>query len=212
MKVIKRILLGAINDNVFKRIGWLYISFFLIFYIFMLSSFFLLPEGILKGKHPLINLLDTPHNLWASTIQMFTYNLIPTFLLMASSLIAQQSKLINGKFIPISYYAFWALILNFGVILGTWSFYSNKPAETLFQRIFHTFDIYHNSGLIEITAYILVVAVSYRFTLWYSDGKNIVSSRKIKEINLKKEEKVILLLAFLLLFIGALIESYWLVK
>lgn len=212
MKVIKRILLGTINDNVFKRIGWLYISFFLIFNIFMLASYFLLPEGILKGKHPLINLLDTPPNLWASTIQMFTYNLIPAFLLMASSLIAQQSKLINGKYIPISYYAFWALILNFGVILGTWSFYSNKPAETLFQRIFHTFDIYHNSGLIEISAYILVVAVSYRFTLWYSDGKNIVSSRKIKEINLEKEEKVILFLAFLLLFTGALIESYWLLK
>jgi hypothetical protein len=178
----------------------------------MISSYIILPEGILRGKHPIVNLLEFSSNIWISTLRIFSYNLIFTALTIASSLIAQKSKIVSNKYIPISYLAFWGLMLNFGIIIGTWSFELNRPTETFTKRLIHTFDIYHNSGLLEILAYLLVAAVSYKFTLWYSDGKKIVLSKKLKDIKLYKAEKIILIIAFILLFLGALLESYWIVN
>lgn len=78
MRLIKKVLIGTLDDNVFKRISFLFISFLIIFYVSMISSYIILPEGILRGKHPIVNLLEFSPNIWISTLRIFSYNLIFT--------------------------------------------------------------------------------------------------------------------------------------
>jgi len=209
MRIIKKILKGTLDGNVFKRILFLFISFLAIFYITLIISYLLLPEGFLRGKHPVVNMLELSPNVWISTLQIILYNLVFIVILILSSLIAEKSKILSNKYVPVSYITFWGLMLLLGIIMGTWSFELSRPPETFIQRLLCTFDIYHHSGLLEILAYLFITSVSYKFTLWYSDGKKILSSRKLWEIQLSKNEKIILACAFFLLFLSAFIESYW---
>ena len=211
MRVIKKILKGTLDDNVFKRIIFLFGSFLAIFYISLIISYFLLPEGFLRGKHPIVNMVNLSPDIWISMLQIILYNLVFIVILILSSFIAEKSKILSSRYVPISYIAFWGLMLFFGIIMGTWSFELSSPPETFTQRLICTFDIYHNSGLLEILAYLFITSVSYKFTLWYSDGKKILSSRKLRDIQLNKNEKIILVCAFLLLVLSAFIESYWIV-
>jgi len=65
---------------------------------------------------------------------------------------------------------------------------------------------------LELSAYLLAVAVSYKFTLWYSDGKKIIKIKKWKDIKLATSEKIIFILVFVLLFCSAFIESYRIIQ
>jgi len=65
---------------------------------------------------------------------------------------------------------------------------------------------------LELTAYLLVAVASFKFTLWYSDGKKIIKSKKWKDIKLSTSEEIIFILVFILLFCSALIESYRIIQ
>lgn len=207
MSPLRAIINGITDENVYKRIGWLYASFFGIFFSAAIASYVLLPEGILRGKHPAVQ-FQLSADLLTSTLQIFGYNLIPIGLIIAASLIAQQSKIAREKFVPLGYTAFWVITLLFALYTGTWSFEVATAAPPLLDRLLRVFDILHRSGLLECSAYILVAATSYKLTLWYSDGKKIIRSRRPREIELGRAERVLFALAFGLLIGAALIESY----
>jgi hypothetical protein len=103
---------------------------------------------------------------------------------------------------PWDIYCFWALTILFGLIEGTNSF------EYLYPDIISQIRGFLSTGFWELTAYLLVAAVAYRLTLWYSDGKKIIASRKFKEIKLAKAEKVIFVLGLVVLIGAAFTESY----
>jgi len=208
MNPLRRITNGVTDDNVCKRIGWMYVSFFALFVPVTMLSFYLLPQGILTGKHPIISRLQFSSNLWVSTLQIFGYNLIPTFLIIGANLLAQQSRVSEEKFVPVGYTAFWGLTVLFAVLVGTWSFEMVPAAPPLHQRLVRILDVFRHSGLLEFSAYLLAAVTSFKFTLWYSDRKKIVASRTWKDINLTRAEKVFLTLAFVLLLCAAFIESY----
>ena len=208
-----RILTDGVTDgNVYKRIGWMYITFFGIFLPTVIASYYLLPEGILRGKHPIISQLEFSSDLLILTLQIFGYNLLLMILIIAANLIAQQSRIAREKFVPIGYTAFWVVTLLLAVYTGTWSFEVVTAAPPLQDRLVRVFDILHHSGLVEISAYILAAVTSYKFTLWYSDGRRVIRSRRREDIKLDRSEKVFLVLAFVLLFCGAIIESYGIVQ
>jgi hypothetical protein len=207
MDLFKRIINGATDDNIFRRIGWMYVSFFALFEPVTVLSFYLLPQGVLTGKHPIISQLRFSSNLWISTLQIFGYNLIPTFLIIGANLLAQQSRLSEDKYVPVGYTAFWGLTIFFAVIVGTWSFDVVSAAPPLYHRLVRILDIFHHSGLFEFSAYLLAAVTSFKFTLWYSDRKKIVASRTWKDVNLTKLEKMVLILAFVLLFCAAFVEA-----
>jgi len=150
--------------------------------------------------------------LWISTLQIFGYNLIPTSLIIGANLIAHKCKILNKKFIPIGYFAFLGLITIVALYLGTWSFEVVTVAPSLFFRLIGIFDIFHRAGFLELSAYILAAAVSFKLTLWYSDGKKIIKSKKLKDIKLTTSEKIIFILVFVLLFCSAFIESYRIIQ
>jgi hypothetical protein len=211
MNPLRKIIDGATDNDVYRRVGWMYVSFFILYVAATVISFCLLPEGFLRGKHPIIRRLEFSPDLWASALLIFGYNLVPTFLILGASLLAQQSRLSRERFVPIGYTAFWGLAVLFGVVVGTWSFELVTPAPPLFHRFVRLFDVLHHAGLLEFSAYLLVAAVSYKFTLWYSDGRKIVASRTWKDITLGRSEKVLFALAFALLLCAALVESYGIV-
>jgi len=93
MNPLKRMINGTVDDNIYKRIGWMYVSFLLIFISVTILSYLLLPDGILRGKHPVVSALELTPNLWVSTLQIFGHNLIPMSLIIGGNLIAQQSRM-----------------------------------------------------------------------------------------------------------------------
>ena len=208
MNTLKRIIDGTIDDNIYKRIGWMYVSFLLIYISVTILAYLLLPDGILRGKHPVVSALELSPNLWISTLQIFGYNLIPTSLIICSNLIAQQSIISKEKFVPIGYFGFWCIVILAGLYLGTWSFEVVTEAPPLYLRLIRGFDVFHHAGFYELSAYLLAAVTSFKFTLWYSDGKKIVTSRKWRDVRLNSSEKIIFVLVFVLLFCGSLIESY----
>ena len=207
MNLLDKITAGVTDDNVYKRIGWLVVSFFLLFVPGTALSFYLLPEGVLRGRHPIISALEFSSDLWTCTLQIFGYNLMPTFLIIGANLLAQQSRLSRTKYVPIGYTAFWGLTVLFAVVLGTWSFEVVTAAPPLFRRFVRFFDVFHHAGLLEFSAYLLAAATSFKFTLWYSNRKKIVASRAWRDTNLTGPERVFLMLAFVLLFCAAFVES-----
>ncbi len=208
MHLFRTLVNGVTDQKIGKRIFWLYVTFFGIFLFAIIIGYFILPEGFLRGKHPIVAHLDLSPDLLISMLQIFGYNVIPTVLIMASSLIAQQSRVNRDRFIPVGYWAFWGLVSLLGIYTGTWSFEVVTAAPPLGARLLQVFDIVHHSGLLEISAYLLAAAVSYRFTLWYSDRKKVVRSRKREEIKLAKSEWLCLVLVILLLICAAFIETY----
>jgi uncharacterized membrane protein SpoIIM required for sporulation len=208
MTLLRKIVDGVTDKDVYQRIVWLYVSFFALFVPVTILSFYLLPEGILRGKHPIISALEFSPNLWISTAQIFGYNLIPTFLIIGANLLAQQSRLSEEKYVPIGYTAFWGLTVLFAVVLGTWSFDVVTAAPPLLRRFVRLFDVFHHAGLFEFSTYLLAAAASFKLTLWYSNGKEIVASRSRRDIELTRPEKVFFILAFVLLLCAALVESY----
>jgi uncharacterized membrane protein SpoIIM required for sporulation len=208
MTLLSKIVEGVTDEDAYQRIGWLYVSFFALFVPVTVLSFYLLPEGVLRGKHPIISALEFSSNPWISTAQIFGYNLIPTFLIMGANLLAQQSRLSQRKYVPIGYTAFWGLTVLFAVFLGTWSFNVVTTAPPLLRRFVRLFDVFHHAGLLEFSAYLLAAAASFKFTFWYSNGKEVVASRARRDIELTRPEKVFFIMAFFLLLCAAFVESY----
>jgi len=207
VKLLNRIICGVTDGSIYRRIGWMAASFFLLFVSVVLLSYAVLPQGCLRGKHPIISQLRFSRTAWVSTLQIFGYNLIPTTLIILANLIAQQSRLVKERYVPVGYTAFWGLTILFAVITGSWSFDVATAAPPLLSRLTRLLDVVHHSGLVEFSAYLLAAVVSFRFTLWYSDGRRITASRDWHDIKLTGPEKAFLTLAFLLLLCAAYIES-----
>jgi hypothetical protein len=130
----KRIINGIVDNNIYKRIGWLYISFFIIFITIIILGYFLLPNAFFRDKHPIISRLEFSPFLWISTLQIFGYNLIPTSLIISANMISQECRILNRKFIPVGYFVFICLTIIAALYLGTWSFEVVTEAPYLFLR------------------------------------------------------------------------------
>jgi uncharacterized membrane protein SpoIIM required for sporulation len=199
---------GVTDESVWKRIAWLYASFFALLAPVAVVSYLLLPEGVLRGRHPIISALHLSPILWVCVLQITAYNLLFALLVVAANLIARQSRLSPRRFIPTGYLAFWGITVTAALYLGTWSQEVVTPAPPLHQRLLGLFDVLHHAGLIELSAYLLAAATSFKFTLVYTDGKKVVASRGWRHVELTPCERVLLLLAFLFIVSGAIVESY----
>lgn len=122
MKPLTTIIKCTVEENIYKRIAWMYMSYFITFVSVVISSYLLLPDGILISKHFPIGALELSSDLWASTFQIFGYNPLPMSLIIAASLIAQEFRMARGIFLSTGYTGCWTITFFCGVILGTWSF------------------------------------------------------------------------------------------
>jgi len=208
MSPLKAVVNGVTDEGVGTRIGWMALTFFAIYVPVTIVSFYLLPEGVLRGKHPIISRLHFSPTVWVCALQIFAYNLVPTGLIVTGNLLAQQSRLVKHRYVPIGYTAFWGLTALFAVITGSWSFDVVATAPPLLERFTRLLDISRRAGLLEFSAYLLAATASFGLTLWYSDGKTIVATRGWRDVSLTRTEAGLLMLALILLLCAACVESH----
>lgn len=200
-------MLNGITDyDVLKRIGSMYVIYFLLLYSVILLSYFILPDGMLKGMNPLVKALNLSPDLLTAAMQIFLYNMIFIIIILICGLLAEELPICRGSYLPLSYSVLLIQVIIYGIIIGTWSFEmvsGTKPG--LYGILTRPFT---GAGLLEFSAYILMACVSFSITKWFSNRKTIVKSRPWSKIRLNAVEWAIFALSFIILFLGALCEAY----
>ena len=197
------------SENIYIRIATTYILFMAVFFTITVVSYFLLPEGLLRGKHPAQN-WDTSNHLLLSTLQIFLFNQLSVVVILIGNIFSSR-KNPEQNFLPIGYLAFFAQISINAVTLGTWSFSVITEAVPLLDRIVRTFDIFHRAGLWEMSGQLLILCATAKISIIMTDG-NKTSVRSWKEVGLSKQEVFILLAGLIFMLTGAFIESFSIIK
>lgn len=193
------------SDSIASRITTTYMCFLIIFFTVTIVSYYLLPEGLLRGKHPLQN-WDTSPNLMVSTMQIFSYNLLSVVVIILANIFSTR-KTKADYFMPLGYLGFFAMITINAVVLGTWSFSVASDPVPLMARLIGTFDLLHRAGLWEISGQLFILCATAKISLIITEGKETIV-KSYKTIRLSKPEIIILCTGLLLMLSGALIESY----
>jgi hypothetical protein len=193
------------SENVYIRIAATYILFMAVFFTITVVSYFLLPEGLLRGKHPAQS-WDTSNHLLVSTLQIFLFNQLSVVMILIGNTFSSR-KNPEQNYLPIGYLAFFTQISINAVTLGTWSFSVITEAVPLLDRIVRTFDILHRAGLWEMSGQLLILCASAKISIIMTDG-NKTSVRSWKEVSLSKQEVFILFVGLIFMLTGAFIESF----
>ena len=113
---------------------------------------------------------------------------------------------------PTGYLAFWGVTVTAALYLGTWSQEVVTTAPPLLHRSIRFFGIVHRTGLWELSGYLLAATTSFKFTLFFIDGKKVIARRNWRDVILTTTEKILFALSFVLLLCGAFIESYGIIQ
>ncbi|NLW42544.1 MAG: hypothetical protein GXY89_05355 [Tissierellia bacterium] len=205
MKLVNRIKRNMTSDNVGVRIITTYICLLIIFISVTIVSYYLLPQSLLRNKHPLQN-WDTSPDLAISTIQILSYNLISVVVILFANLFSNRKNKTH-YFMPLGYTTFFVLILINAVTLGTWSFSFGTGGIPLADRIIRIFDIFHSAGLWEMSGQLFILCATAKISLVMIDGKETII-RNWKTIKLSKLEIIVFVMGLILMIIGAFVESY----
>ena len=194
------------SDRLGERIGSAVLLFWVLFFTMVILSYYILPEQLLKNKNPMQN-WEADGNSIILTLQIFFYNMLSVGVIVTGSLFGQKKES-NANYLSIGYLAFFVQICINGVVLGTWSFSMGDTASApaLISRILGTFDVVHRAGVWEMMGQMLITCALAQITIIRSNGKQ-TTTRKFKEIHLTRSEKLVLLLGFVMMLTGAIIES-----
>lgn len=192
------------SPSVKERLLWSGCLFFLLFFAVVVLSYYLLPQELLKNKHPLQN-WDTSQNIFICTMQIFGFNSISAIVMVIANLFSQK-KGHHKNYVAIGYIAFFALICFNAVVLGTWSFSVESTPVPLWRRILRTFDLAHRAGLWEMLGQLLIVSAAAPIGIVITNGKE-TTTRSIRSVNLSRAEWRVLIFGILLMLIGAVVES-----
>lgn len=192
------------SNNLKERICWAAILFFLLFFGVTVLSFFLLPEGLLKNKHPLQN-WENSDSTFILTLQIFFYNLMSVIIIVLASLLGTKKEK-DADYLSFGYLAFYSFICVNAIVLGTWSFSEAEEAANLLGRLLRIFDLAHRGGLWEMTGQLLIACSAAHITMVLTCGKNTVT-KKIRDIRISKPERIAFVIGISLMLIGAIVES-----
>ena len=193
------------SERISIRILWLTVAFVVIFYGVTILSYFLLPEGFLLRKNRVAD-FKTSENFLVCAVQIFSYNMLSIVVVILGSLFAHKKE---GEKCYQSYgcLGFFVFIILNAITLGTWSFTVNTNSVPLMERIIRTFDIIHNAGLLEMYGQLLITGAFATKYLVMTEGKD-TTTRKIRDLKMKRSEIITIIGGLLLMFAGALIESH----
>ncbi|QHQ61561.1 hypothetical protein Ana3638_12885 [Anaerocolumna sedimenticola] len=192
------------SDSVWERVIYAFLLFMILFFGVTILSYYFLPEGLLKNKNPLQQ-WETSVNTFILIFQIFFYNMISVLVIVFGSLFGQKKEL-DDNYLSIGYLGFFTMICINATVLGTWSFSVEREAVPLLGRIIRTFDLIHRAGLWEMTGQLFITCAIAHISTVLTSGKNTVT-RKIRDIQMTKEEKLVLIIGLLIMFIGAVIEG-----
>jgi hypothetical protein len=192
-----------LQENIVKRILWLYGLYTLLNMVSYLSGYYLLPEGFVRGS---------PYSAIGSFVASATsfwgeFGLTILFNLGTVLVVCMLTNLQQFKGIPIGYIVPVILGITSGVVSGTNSF----SASDLKQ--FNAWDgmaLGMSIGGVEMLAYVLVISATanigltqYR-SLWQWQGEKI---KNLRDIRLSASETFCLCLGILMIVIAAYRET-----
>lgn len=197
------------SDSAVKRFAAIFLLFFLVFYSMVVISQLLLPEGILRGKNS-GDYFDTSSNVWISTVQIFSWNMLSVIILIIANLFAYRK---NTEDPYISYGVLsmivWAIID--GVTLGTNSFGIYRENQALPAKLLGTFDLLHRAGMWELTGLICIASALQQKSLVFTTKKTTLI-KKFHELNYQKADIVLIIIGLFLMLTGAIIESIGIIQ
>jgi hypothetical protein len=205
IKMISRIKRNLTSNNITLRILTTYICLLLIFITVTIVSYYLLPQGLLRNRHPLQNWGNSP-SLVILTLQLFSYNLLSVIVIIFGNTFSSRKNK-SDYFMPLGYTAFFVMISIHGITLGTWSFSVVTDAIPLIDRITGTFDIFHRAGLWEMSGQLFILCATAKIALIITDGKE-TTKKSFKAIKLSKQEILVAAVGLIFMLTGAFIESY----
>ena len=153
-----------LHDKLLVRFGALLVVVMLFFLGSWTLSYFLLPEGMLRGRtagHVLAGNDLAGGSVWLEWLRIFAINLGVMFVVI----VAPNFLRTEGNY-PFGYGTLILLAVNAGILLGTDSF-----SIPLGGKVPPTIAIFEGSGLYEITAYVLACAATFSITKWRLVGK-----------------------------------------
>ncbi|MFT4144185.1 MAG: hypothetical protein QM644_06985 [Mobilitalea sp.] len=127
------------SQTLLLRVIYTTFTFLVLFLSITIISYFLLPEGFLKSKNPLQN-WETSSNTLLLIFQIFFYNMLSVVIIVFGSFFGQKKE-IESNYLSVGYLAFFVLISQNAVVLGTWSFSIVSTPPALFHRIIGSFDL-----------------------------------------------------------------------
>ena len=194
-----------VSERIFVRVITAIVVFFTIFYVLTILSYYLLPPGFLLGKNSVMD-WETSKNLFTSTLQILSYNLMSVSVIVLGNLVAFSNR--NNGFIPCGYLGLGAQFATNAITLGTWSFTEvSIVAPDLLDRLLRTVDVFHHAALWEMLGQLSIMCATARIAILKTNGKEEIS-RSIKEIRLRKPEMLLAAFGLCLMVLGAYIESY----
>ncbi len=187
-----------------ERIRFTAILFIIVFFTTVILSYLFLPQELLKNKNPLQN-WQPGDTFFVLALQIFFYNLLSVVIIILASLFGKKKKS-EKNYLSVGYLVFFVLIVINGIVLGTWSFSVDHEPEPIVSRLFFLFDVSRRAGLWEMVGQMLITCALAHIAVVLTSGKKTVT-RMFHQIHLSKEEKVVLVIGFLCMLIGAGIES-----
>lgn len=203
--MINNIKKNLTSSNLVLRIVTTYICFLLIFFTVTIVSYYLLPEGLLRNKHPLQNWSTSP-NILVSAVQILSYNLLSVVVILFANIFSWRTNKAHS-FMPLGYLAFFAQITINAVVLVTWSFSVVAEAVPLLYRLIGIFDLVHRAALWEMSGQLFILCATVTISLIITDGKE-TTRKSWKTIKLSKQEIFAFGIGLILMLTGAFIESY----
>jgi hypothetical protein len=191
------------QENIFKRILWLYGLYSLLNMVSFLSGYYLLPEGFMRGSpySAIGSFVSSAASFWGEFGLTLLFNLGTVFV------VCILTNLQQFKGIPIGYVVPVILGITSGLVSGTNSF----SASDLKQ--FNAWDgmaLGMSIGGVEMLAYVLVISATaniglYNYqSLWQSKGEKI---KTLRDISLSVSEIFFLCLGILMILIAAYRET-----
>ena len=203
-RIFSRLLYNITQEKVYKRILSTFVIFYLLFFIVVILSYFLLPEGFLKSKNSISD-FEASKNIGFQALQIFSYNCISVVLLIVGNFLSPSKE--DGLYLPYGYLGLMVQFILNGITLGTWSFTEvTQSAPALSVRLLRTFDIFHKAGIWEMTGQIIIVSALANIAIIRTNCKE-TTNRKRKEWYPTKIEIVIAFFGLSLMIAGAIIES-----
>jgi len=192
------------QENVIKRILWLYGLRSLLSMISLLVGYYLLPEGILRGASPLATVVAEQPNFWLHFGETFIFNLALVVVFgVGLNLIMYKEGFPWGYAIPIVTGVFG------GLMVGTNSFMDDLSRYSVLEGLVRGYSI----GELEMLGYIFIIASTARVSIyrddtpWYSLRTKFIKVKDFREITLSRQEWIALISGIFLLLISAYNET-----
>lgn len=191
------------QDNVFKRILWLYGLFTLLSNASFLVGYYLLPEGFMRGSPMMATgeVVASAVSFWPQFGLTLLINVGLITIIGVGTNLQQVRNFHAGYIVPI------ILGINGGLIVGTNSFLMSDLSH---YNVRDGMALGISIGELEMLAYIITIAATVKFGIY--QYRNLLDwkptkLKRLRDVRLSRQEILCLIIAMLLLIIAAYRET-----